>query len=588
MLDAPEQDPVDPGDPASPPHGEAEQPLPGPRWPRALRASATRRALLLTALGGLLIAGLVTAIPAVGRAPERLAGYIASNPVPSTGAKINASFNRVASGDCLMWPDGTPESAAIVSCADEHRFEVAESIDMRTFPGMEYGQNAAPPSPARIQQISEEQCEAAVRRYLGTKFDPNSKFTISMLWPGDRAWRQAGERRMLCGLQSPGPNNQQLAFKGKVADIDQSKVWPAGTCLGIDATTNQPIDVPVDCAAPHAMEVSGTVNLAERFPDALPSEPEQDGFIKDACTRMTDAYLAPLKLRTTTLTLIYPTLTLPSWSAGSRVVACSIGATLGNGGWATLVNSAKGALLINGQPPVPPPDIPEERLNLPPIPLQLPTPRPAPRLSSCQVPHQALSTSLPNSQWLRPPRHPNRMRQRRQHRPRPSHRHQTPERRRRPNHQRPHRLAPPSPHRQASRVTVRMDPQRFDELVSDALDLIPPELADAMDNVVVLVANRHPQHENLLGQYEGVALTERGSDYAGSLPDAITIYREALLDACDSEDEVVDQVAITVIHEVAHHFGIDDERLDQLGWRDEPAPGRGNPDLSAPDAMNGP
>ncbi|WP_444511622.1 septum formation family protein, partial [Pseudomonas aeruginosa] len=91
--------------------------------------------LLLTALGGLLIAGLVTAIPAVGRAPERLAGYIASNPVPSTGAKINASFNRVASGDCLMWPDGTPESAAIVSCADEHRFEVAESIDMRTFPG---------------------------------------------------------------------------------------------------------------------------------------------------------------------------------------------------------------------------------------------------------------------------------------------------------------------------------------------------------------------------------------------------------------------------------------------------------------------
>lgn len=590
MLDAPEQDPVDPGDPASPPHGEAEQPLPGPRWPRALRASATRRALLLTALGGLLIAGLVTAIPAVGRAPERLAGYIASNPVPSTGAKINASFNRVASGDCLMWPDGTPESAAIVSCADEHRFEVAESIDMRTFPGMEYGQNAAPPSPARIQQISEEQCEAAVRRYLGTKFDPNSKFTISMLWPGDRAWRQAGERRMLCGLQSPGPNNQQLAFKGKVADIDQSKVWPAGTCLGIDATTNQPIDVPVDCAAPHAMEVSGTVNLAERFPDALPSEPEQDGFIKDACTRMTDAYLAPLKLRTTTLTLIYPTLTLPSWSAGSRVVACSIGATLGNGGWATLVNSAKGALLINGQPPVPPPDIPEERLNLPPIPLQLPTPRPAP-------PAQQLPSTPPGTQHLpaqqpvvtptRPPEsHAPASAAPAETQPPPPDAGAPPATQSR--HQRPHRLAPPSPHRQASRVTVRMDPQRFDELVSDALDLIPPELADAMDNVVVLVANRHPQHENLLGQYEGVALTERGSDYAGSLPDAITIYREALLDACDSEDEVVDQVAITVIHEVAHHFGIDDERLDQLGWRDEPAPGRGNPDLSAPDAMNGP
>lgn len=115
-------------------------------------------------------------------------------------------------------------------------------------------------------------------------------------------------------------------------------------------------------------------------------------------------------------------------------------------------------------------------------------------------------------------------------------------------------------------MTVRMDPRRFDELVADALDLIPPKLAAAMDNVVVLVADRHPQDAELLGLYEGVALTERDSDYAGALPDAITIYRAALLDACDSDEEVVDQVAITVIHEIAHHFGIDDDRLDQLGW----------------------
>jgi predicted heme/steroid binding protein len=273
-----------------------------------------------------------------------------------------------------MWPDITPESASIVNCADDHKFEVAESIDMRTFPGSEYGPNAAPPSPARIQQISQEQCEAAVHRYLGPKFDPNSKFSVSMLWSGDRAWRQSGERRMLCGLQLPGPNNQQAAFKGKVADVDQSKVWPSGTCLGIDSATNQPIDVPVDCGTPHAMEVTGTVNLAEKFPAALPAEPEQDGFVKDSCTKMTDAYLAPVKLRTTTLTLIYPTLSLPSWQAGSREVACSIGASLGNGGWATLVNSAKGRLLINGQPPVPPPDIPEERLTPPSIPVQAPAP----------------------------------------------------------------------------------------------------------------------------------------------------------------------------------------------------------------------
>lgn len=403
MLDAPEKElaPDSEPDPDAEADAEtaaeAEQPAAGFRWPRALQASATRRGLLLTALGGLLIAGLITAIPDVATGPGRLAGYIDNNPVPSTGTKSNAAFNRATTGDCLMWPEGTPEAATIVDCGDEHRFEVAESIDMRTFPGSEYGPDASPPSPARIQQISQEQCRAAVRRYLGAKFDPNSKFTTSMLWSGDRAWRQAGERRMLCGLQLPGPNNQQTAFKGKVADINQSKVWPAGTCLGIDSTTNQPIDIPVDCAAPHAMEVTGTVNLAEKFPDALPPEPEQDGYIKDTCTRLTDAYLAPIKLRTTTLTLIYPTLSLPSWSAGSREVACSIGATLGNGGWATLVNSAKGELLINGQPPVPPPDIPEERLTLPPIPLQVPpaAPAPAPRQTQTAPPS---NQHLPNQQ----------------------------------------------------------------------------------------------------------------------------------------------------------------------------------------------
>jgi predicted heme/steroid binding protein len=173
---------------------------------------------------------------------------------------------------------------------------------------------------------------------------------------------------MLCGLQLPGAGNEQLGFKGKVADVEQSKVWPDATCLGIDPATNQPTDIPVDCAAPHAMEVTGTVNLLARFPEGLPPEPEQDGFIKDSCTKLTDAYLAPVQLRSTTLTLIYSTLSLPSWSAGSRQVACSIGATLGNGGWATLLNSARGPLKINGQPPVPPPDIPQERLNLPPIP----------------------------------------------------------------------------------------------------------------------------------------------------------------------------------------------------------------------------
>ena len=354
MLDAPER--------VESTADEAVHPTPHVAWWRSLHATSTRRALLLTALGGLLIAGVLTALPR-GEGPTGAPGAI------TLGLRGAETFNKAKSGDCLNWPDRNPDGAEVVDCKGEHRFEVAESVDMRTFPGSEYGPDAAPPSPSRIQQISQEQCQVAVRRYLGERFDPNSRFTVSMMWSGDKAWRQSGERRMLCGLQLPGVNNSQLAFQGKVAETDQSKVWPAGTCLGIDPSTNQPTDTPVDCAGPHAMEVTGAVNVAEKFPAGLPPEPEQDAFIKDACTRMTDAYLAPIQLRSTTLTLIYSTISLPSWSAGSHQVSCSIGATLGNGGWSTLLNSARGPLQINGQPPIPPPDIPEERLNFPPIPM---------------------------------------------------------------------------------------------------------------------------------------------------------------------------------------------------------------------------
>ncbi len=111
-----------------------------------------------------------------------------------------------------------------------------------------------------------------------------------------------------------------------------------------------------------------------------------------------------------------------------------------------------------------------------------------------------------------------------------------------------------------------MTRRRFEELVSDALDTIPPELTDAMDNVVVLVEARHDREPELLGLYEGVALTERTSSYGGVLPDRITIYQDATLDICEDEDEVVREVAITVVHEVAHHFGIDEQTLHELGW----------------------
>ncbi len=107
--------------------------------------------------------------------------------------------------------------------------------------------------------------------------------------------------------------------------------------------------------------------------------------------------------------------------------------------------------------------------------------------------------------------------------------------------------------------------ERFEELVSEALDSIPAELGELMDNVAVFVEDDSPSG-GLLGLYEGIPLTERGSWYAGVLPDRITIYRLPICRMVSTEAQVIEEVRITVVHEVAHHFGIDDARLDELGY----------------------
>ncbi|MFY1674268.1 metallopeptidase family protein [Plantactinospora sp. WMMB334] len=112
-----------------------------------------------------------------------------------------------------------------------------------------------------------------------------------------------------------------------------------------------------------------------------------------------------------------------------------------------------------------------------------------------------------------------------------------------------------------------MSRERFEELVAEALDEVPEELLNLMSNVVILVEDESPEDgPELLGLYEGHALTSRGWDYAGVLPDRILIYRRPILRICDTEDDVVDEIAVTVVHEIAHHFGIDDDRLHDLGW----------------------
>jgi predicted Zn-dependent protease with MMP-like domain len=108
--------------------------------------------------------------------------------------------------------------------------------------------------------------------------------------------------------------------------------------------------------------------------------------------------------------------------------------------------------------------------------------------------------------------------------------------------------------------------ERFEELVAEALDGIPPDLGRLMDNVAVFVEEGSPG-SRLLGLYQGIPLTKRDRGYEGMvLPDRITIFRQPILVRCATEADVVRQVRITVIHEIGHHFGIGDARLRELGW----------------------
>jgi hypothetical protein len=297
---------------------------------RTPRTNSTRRALAITGLGGLLIAGVtVITTSGSGTAPNGHGG---------------AALDNAHAGDCLSWPKNSPEAAHLVDCNAEHLFEVAQSVDMSD---------------------TQQGCQAAVQRYLGTRYDPNGKFAIGVLRPGNAAGSQSAGQHLLCGLQLPGSDKQPVAFKGKIAELDQSRVWPSGTCLAIDPASTL-AETPVGCSAPHAQEITGAVNLAQAWPDAPPSVPDQDAFIRDACTHATDAYLSPVALGTTGLTLMYSTVPLPSWQAGSRQVSCGIGAPLGDRGLATLSGSAKDRVLINGaapsaRPTAPPQDTPDRR-----------------------------------------------------------------------------------------------------------------------------------------------------------------------------------------------------------------------------------
>ncbi len=114
---------------------------------------------------------------------------------------------------------------------------------------------------------------------------------------------------------------------------------------------------------------------------------------------------------------------------------------------------------------------------------------------------------------------------------------------------------------------IELNGQAFEALVVSELDALPDDMVDGLDNVVFVVEDRPEDGSlDLLGLYDGTSLTERDRYGIGELPDRIIVYREPHLAVCETEEELRDEVHTTLVHEIAHFYGIDDDRLHELGW----------------------
>jgi predicted Zn-dependent protease with MMP-like domain len=116
-------------------------------------------------------------------------------------------------------------------------------------------------------------------------------------------------------------------------------------------------------------------------------------------------------------------------------------------------------------------------------------------------------------------------------------------------------------------VSLSLDAEAFEKLVVDELDALPDEMVEGLENIVFVVEDRPEDGSlDLLGEYQGVALTHRDQYGFGELPDRIVLFREPLLAVCSDLEELRDEVHVTLVHEIAHFYGIDDDELHRLGW----------------------
>ncbi|AZA10508.1 septum formation family protein [Corynebacterium gerontici] len=270
-------------------------------------------------------------------------------PMKQVETKQAASFTTADVGACLTWTDKDGQVADFeqTDCASPHRFEVSSREDLATYPAAEFGPDAQRPDLTRQAQLREELCFNPTVAYLGGTYDPNGKYSIAPILPPQESW-DAGDRTLLCGVQSTDDSGNVLSTTGKAAEQDQANVFEVGQCVATDAAGGAHA---VDCKDPHQLEMTAVVDLAPVFPDRVPNPEEQDKHLRTACTQAARDYLgSDDRLYESTLQPFWTTVPSNSWLAGSHSVNCAL--VFGDQGkFATLQGSAKDQFTINGQPP---------------------------------------------------------------------------------------------------------------------------------------------------------------------------------------------------------------------------------------------
>lgn len=270
-----------------------------------------------------------------------------------------AAFSNAAAGDCLRWDvgaDGAVSNFVTTSCAEDHRFEVSSVTDLSVYPTSEFGASAPRPDLNRQAQLREELCQGTTLTYLGGKYDPAGRYSIAPILPPAEAWK-AGDRTMLCGLQTTNEQGVPQLTRGKVAEVDQANVALAGQCraIGEDQVLRT-----VDCSEPHQLETVSQVNLFEDFPNGYPPVADQDKLLADRCTKAAIDYLGNEEnLYQSTLQPYWGAVEEASWAGGTHTINCSLmHVNPATGGFSTITGSATGgrdALNIDGAPPTPQP-----------------------------------------------------------------------------------------------------------------------------------------------------------------------------------------------------------------------------------------